>query len=187
MFILLTGPSLPQTFEDASYFLGNFLNVLDKRQTRKTIGVAIVHYYLNYNCKANDINLKNSGGTGGIDMVKIGIITGSTRDSRVNMQVAEWVKSIADKRTDAAFELVDIKEYNLPRFNESIPPVMSGGSYETPEAKRWSEKISEFDGFIFVAPEYNKAIPSGLKKMRSIIYTASGTIKQRELSATVQR
>lgn len=25
-------------------------------------------------------------------MVKIGIIAGSTRDARVNMQVAEWVK-----------------------------------------------------------------------------------------------
>lgn len=45
---------------------------------------------------------------GGINMVKIGIITGSTRDSRVNIQVAEWVKSIADNRADAEFELVDI-------------------------------------------------------------------------------
>ncbi len=45
-------------------------------------------------------------------MVKIGILTGSTRDSRVNIQVAEWVKSIADKRGDAEYELVDIKDYN---------------------------------------------------------------------------
>lgn len=42
---------------------------------------------------------------GGSKMVKIGIITGSTRDSRVNMQVAEWVESIADQRTDAEFGL----------------------------------------------------------------------------------
>ncbi len=41
-------------------------------------------------------------------MVKIGIITGSTRDSRVNIQVAEWVKSIADRRGDAEYELIDI-------------------------------------------------------------------------------
>lgn len=74
------------------------------------------------------------------------------------------------KRTDAEFELVDIKEYNLPRFNESIPPVMSGGNYETPEARRWSEKISEFDRFIFVTPEYNKAVPSGLKDAIDYLY-----------------
>ena len=49
-------------------------------------------------------------------MVKIGIITGSTRDSRVNLKVAEWVKSIADKRTDAEYESVDIKDYNLAKI-----------------------------------------------------------------------
>lgn len=104
-------------------------------------------------------------------MMKIGIITGSTRDSRVNLNVAQWVKSIADKRTDADYELVDIKDYNLPRFNESIPPVLSGGNYETPEAKPWSEKINEFDGFIFVSPEYNKSLTSGLKDAIDYLYT----------------
>jgi len=104
-------------------------------------------------------------------MVKIGIITGSTRDSRVNLNVAEWVKSIADQRTDAEYELVDIKEYKLPRFNEPIPPIMSGGNYQTPEAKPWSQKISEFDGFVFVSPEYNKSVPSGLKDAIDYLYS----------------
>lgn len=104
-------------------------------------------------------------------MVKIAILTGSTRDARVNMQVAEWVKSIAEQRNDAEFELVDIKAYDLPKFNESIPPVMAGGNYETHEAKIWSEKINEFDGFIFVTPEYNKSVPSGLKDAIDYLYT----------------
>src|SRR5690606_23460494 len=99
---------------------------------------------------------------GGIKMVKIGIITGSTRDARVNIQVAEWVKSIADKRNDAEFELVDIKAYNLPKFNEPVPAIMSQ-DYQAPEVKAWSEKISELDGFVFITPEYNKAVSSGLK------------------------
>ncbi|MFD1707707.1 NADPH-dependent FMN reductase [Siminovitchia sediminis] len=102
-------------------------------------------------------------------MTKIGIITGSTRDSRVNIQVAEWVKSIADQRTDAQFELVDIKDYQLPRYNESIPAIMSQ-NYQTPEARVWSEKISELDGFVFVTPEYNKGITSGLKDAIDYLY-----------------
>ncbi len=106
---------------------------------------------------------------GGMKMVKIGIITGSTRDSRVNIQVAEWVKSIADQRTDVEFELVDIKDYNLPKFNEPIPAIMSQ-DYQAPEAKVWSEKISELDGFVFVTPEYNKAITSGLKDAIDYLY-----------------
>ena len=102
-------------------------------------------------------------------MVKIGIITGSTRDSRVNIQVAEWVKSIADKRTDAEFELVDIKDYNLPRYNEPVPAIMTQ-DYKTPEAHPWSKKISELDGFVFITPEYNKAVTSGLKDAIDYLY-----------------
>ncbi|SES25463.1 NADPH-dependent FMN reductase [Psychrobacillus sp. OK032] len=102
-------------------------------------------------------------------MIKIGIITGSTRDSRVNIQVAEWVKSIADKRTDVEFELVDIKDYNLPRYNESVPAIMTQ-DYQTPEAHPWSKKISELDGFVFVTPEYNKAVTSGLKDAIDYLY-----------------
>lgn len=106
---------------------------------------------------------------GGMSMVKIGIITGSTRDARVNLQVAEWVKSIADQRTDVEFELVDIKDYNLPTFNEPIPAIMSQ-DYQAPEAKIWSEKINELDGFVFVTPEYNKAVTSGLKDAIDYLY-----------------
>lgn len=102
-------------------------------------------------------------------MIKIGIITGSTRDLRVNLQVAEWVKGIADQRADVAFELVDIKDYNLPRYNEPMPAVMSQ-DYETPEAKPWSEKINELDGFVFVTPEYNRSITSGLKDAIDYLY-----------------
>ncbi|MCM3587840.1 NAD(P)H-dependent oxidoreductase [Mesobacillus maritimus] len=102
-------------------------------------------------------------------MVKIGIITGSTRDSRVNTQVAEWVKSIADQREDATFELVDIKEYHLPRYNESVPAIFTK-DYQTPEAKPWSEKIDSLDGFVFVLAEYNKGITSGLKDAIDYLY-----------------
>lgn len=102
-------------------------------------------------------------------MVKIGIITGSTRDARVNIQVAEWVKSIAEQREDAEFELVDIKDYHLPKFNEPVPAIMSQ-DYQAEEAKVWSEKINELDGFIFVTPEYNKGITSGLKDAIDYLY-----------------
>lgn len=94
-------------------------------------------------------------------MVKIGIITGSTRDARVNTQVAEYILNKAKGIEGAEFEIVDIKDYNLPELNETMPPAMANRNYETPEAKVWSEKIDSLDGFIFVTPEYNKnASPS---------------------------
>lgn len=97
-------------------------------------------------------------------MTKIGIIVGSTREGRVSVPVAEWVKEFAEKQnTDAQFEIVDIKEYGLDRFNEKLPPAMANKEYSNEKITAWSEKIDGLDGFIFVTPEYNNNISSSLK------------------------
>ena len=86
--------------------------------------------------------------------LKIGIILGSTREGRVSPQVGEWVNEFAKKRTDAEFEIVDIKEYQLPFLGE-------GTNQEG--IMRWNEKLSQLDGFIFVVAEYNHSITAALK------------------------
>ncbi|OJF93744.1 NADPH-dependent FMN reductase [Alkalibacterium sp. f15] len=96
-------------------------------------------------------------------MVKIGVITGSTRDARVNKQVSEYILEKAKHVEGAEFELVDIKEYDLPMFNEAMPPAMANMNYDKDETTRWSEKIDSLDGFVFVTPEYNNAITPSLK------------------------
>jgi len=94
-------------------------------------------------------------------MSKIGIIIGSTRPGRNGEAVAKWVYEISKKRTDAEFELVDIADYNLPLLDEPYPAMMH--QYTKEHTKVWSAKISEFDGFIFVTPEYNHSTSGALK------------------------
>ncbi len=101
-------------------------------------------------------------------MIKIGIIVGSTRPGRKSITVADWVYEIAKKRTDAEYQLVDIAEYELPLLDEPIPPAM--GQYSKPHTKKWAEKITELDGFVFVTPEYNHSIPASLKNAIDFIY-----------------
>jgi len=57
-------------------------------------------------------------------MTKIGIILGSTRPGRNGEAVANWVYDIAKKREDAEFEVVDIKDYDLPLLDEPYPAMM---------------------------------------------------------------
>jgi NAD(P)H-dependent FMN reductase len=101
-------------------------------------------------------------------MNKIAIIIGSTRPGRNSEQVAKWALATAKKRNDAEFELVDIKEYNLPLFDEPLPPLMR--SYSRPHTKAWSETIARFDGYIFVTPEYNHGIPGALKNAIDFLF-----------------
>lgn len=101
-------------------------------------------------------------------MLNIGIIIGSTRPNRVGESVARWVYEIARKRSDAKFELVDIRDFNLPLLDEPIPSSM--GQYSKPHTKTWAAKIDSFDGFVFVTPEYNHGIPGALKNAIDFVY-----------------
>jgi NAD(P)H-dependent FMN reductase len=107
---------------------------------------------------------------GGIEvMIKIGIITGSTRPGRNSLQVAQWVKGIADKRGDADYELVDLADFNLPMYAEPVSAA-SSQDYKTPEAIPWSKKIAELDGYVFICPEYNRGVTSALKNAIDYLY-----------------
>lgn len=94
-------------------------------------------------------------------MTKIGIIIGSTRPGRNGEAVANWVYDLSKKRNDAEFELVDIATYKLPLLDEPYPAMMH--QYTKDHTKEWSAKINEFDGFIFVTPEYNHSTSGALK------------------------
>lgn len=71
-------------------------------------------------------------------MAKIGIILGSTRPGRNGEAVAKWVEKLAQKRSDATFELVDIADYNLPLLDEPYPAMMQ--QYTKEHTKAWSKK-----------------------------------------------
>src|SRR5437588_8228737 len=101
-------------------------------------------------------------------MLRIAIILGSTRPGRNGEAVAKWVYEIAKKRTDAEFELVDIKDFNLPLLDEPVPPSM--GQYSKEHTKAWAAKVASFDGFVFVTPEYNHGISGALKNAIDFLY-----------------
>src|SRR3954468_2357816 len=101
-------------------------------------------------------------------MLKVGIILGSTRPNRNGEAVAKWVYEIAQKRMDAEFELVDIKDFNLPLLDEPTPPSM--GQYTKEHTKVWAAKIDSFDAFVFVTPEYNHGTSGALKNAIDYLY-----------------
>ena len=101
-------------------------------------------------------------------MMRIGVILGSTRPGRRGEQVAIWVMDQARHRTDAEFELVDLRDYPLPHLDEPLPPSM--GQYQNEHTKQWADKIASFDGFVFVTPEYNHSTSGVLKNAIDYLY-----------------
>ena len=101
-------------------------------------------------------------------MLKVAIILGSTRPGRNGEAVGRWMHEIARKRSDANFELVDIKDFDLPLLDEPIPP--STGQYTKEYTKVWSAKIDSFDAYVFVTAEYNHGIPGALKNAIDFLF-----------------
>lgn len=100
--------------------------------------------------------------------MKIQIIFASTRDGRQGEKVAKWVLSLAKQKKDVEFEYIDLKQWNLPFYNDPIEP--SEGKYSYDYTKKWSEKISEGEGYIIVTPEYNHGYPAPLKNALDLLY-----------------
>lgn len=101
-------------------------------------------------------------------MIKVGIILGSTRPGRNGEAVAKWVHELASTRRDASYELVDIKDYDLPLLDEPVPP--SQGKYSKDHTKKWAAKIASLDAFVFVTPEYNHSTSGALKNALDFLY-----------------
>lgn len=92
---------------------------------------------------------------------KIAIVIGSVRPNRFADHPAQWIKELGDARSDLDFEIVDLKDYPLPFFDEEVSPAWGPSKSEV--AQRWQTKLEEFDGFVFTAAEYNHA-PTGVLK-----------------------
>jgi NAD(P)H-dependent FMN reductase len=92
---------------------------------------------------------------------KIGIILSTTRKARFADKVAAWLLDIVATRRDMEFEVVDLRDYPMPFFDEPMSPLWAPPKNEV--AQRWTKKIEAFDGFIFVTAEYNHGVPAVLK------------------------
>lgn len=96
--------------------------------------------------------------------MRIGIIIGSTRQGRVGESIAAWINGVAQARgTEAVYELVDLKDFDLPFFDGPVPPKGMNKEYSDERVKAWSAKIDSFDGYVFVTPEYNYSVPAPFK------------------------
>jgi NAD(P)H-dependent FMN reductase len=100
---------------------------------------------------------------------KIAIVIGSTRAARFADVPAQWIAKIAKSHADINVEIVDLRDFPLPFFDEVASSAWVPSTNEV--ALRWQKKVAEFDGFIFTAAEYNHGPTAVLKN--AIDYAAN--------------
>jgi len=100
-------------------------------------------------------------------MTKIAIIVGSTRQGRVTDKLAKWVATGIAELADA--EVLDLREYPMPFFEEAISPRYNPERKAVPEVQKWLDKVAEFDGYVLVTPEYNRTMTAVLKNAIDVL------------------
>src|ERR1700682_1787695 len=99
---------------------------------------------------------------------KIAAIISTTRATRFGEKPAKWIYDIAGARADMSVELIDLREYPMPFFDEPASNAWLPSKNEV--AQRWQKKVAEFDGYIFVTAEYNRGVPAVLKNAIDYAY-----------------
>jgi NAD(P)H-dependent FMN reductase len=95
-----------------------------------------------------------------MDQLTLAVIIASTRPNRIGPAVARWFHELATAHGNFTVELIDIKEVNLPLFDEPKHPRFA--EYTQAHTKAWSALVARADAFVFVTPEYNPAAPPSL-------------------------
>ncbi|MGJ8584519.1 MAG: NADPH-dependent FMN reductase [Marinosulfonomonas sp.] len=92
---------------------------------------------------------------------KIALIIGSTRAARFADKPAAWMLEQASAREEFDTELVDLRDFDLPFFDEMASNLYAPSQNEN--VLKWQAKMAEFDGYIFVVAEYNHSVTASLK------------------------
>jgi NAD(P)H-dependent FMN reductase len=103
-----------------------------------------------------------------MEKFKIAVIIGSTRATRFGDKPARWIHDIASQRNDMTVEILDLRDYPMPFFDEVASNAWVPSQNEV--AQRWQKKVAQFDGYIFVTAEYNRGIPAVLKNALDYAY-----------------
>lgn len=102
--------------------------------------------------------------------MKLVIIDGSIRNAKATPRIAKWVHEAAKENlADVEIELVDLKELNLPQFEEPVSPMMNPDRKPEGAVKQWLDTLASADGFVIITPEYNHGMPGGLKNAIDLI------------------
>ena len=76
-------------------------------------------------------------------------------------------------RDDLTVELLDLRDYDLPFFNEMASNLWMPS--KDPKAVAWQNKLAKFDGFVFVVSEYNRSVTASLTRSVPAPRRASST------------
>lgn len=87
-------------------------------------------------------------------MNNILVVSGSVRPQSVNEKMVPYVVNMLQEK-GVKVTIADLKELDLPFYNEPVSPSSPDFAPTNTNVKRWTNLVAEADGVVLVTPEYN--------------------------------
>jgi len=107
-------------------------------------------------------------------MPKLQVIVGSTRPTRAVDKVLPWVLSRAERHDDFEVEVLDLRDWPLPFFQEHMGTIgdFADPVYSEPIVRSWNRKLAEGDAYLILTAEYNHSVPGQLKNAIDSVFVS---------------
>lgn len=106
-----------------------------------------------------------------MELLKIKVILGSTRPNRFSEKPGAWIFEEVKKLEGVGAELLDLRDWPLPMFDQpQSPSMVKDGNYGNEQVTAWAQKIGEADAYVMVSPEYNHGTSGVLKNALDSVY-----------------
>lgn len=104
-------------------------------------------------------------------MLHINVILGSTREGRFSEQLIPWITAALDERSDVSYEVVDLRDYDMPFYEEAgSPAYVENGNYPNEIVRKFAKTVDKADAYVLIAPEYNHGYTAVLKNALDSVY-----------------
>jgi len=91
-------------------------------------------------------------------MSNILVVIGSARPGRVADKVLDYIKADIASREGVEITIADLKEVDLPFFDNELAPVNPDYAITNPQVIAWQAMVQAADGVLFITPEYNHTL-----------------------------
>ncbi len=107
-------------------------------------------------------------------MINLKIIVGSRRPNRAADKVIPWVMNKVSERGSFEAELLDLRDWDLPLFQEHPGSLgdPSDPTYSEPIVKAWNHKIREAQAILIITPEYLHGMPGLLNNAMDNVFAS---------------
>jgi NAD(P)H-dependent FMN reductase len=107
-------------------------------------------------------------------MLNLKIIIGSTRPTRNADLVAPWVIKRASEYGAFDIEVLDLRDWPLPIFQEHMGSIgdFADPTYSEPIVRKWNHTLKEADAVLIITAEYLHSIPGVLKNALDSVFVS---------------